>query len=240
MLARSRARIDKERAMRRRKLKWLWGRLKELSAMRLKREELLMKLGAARDKARAAWRLVDIEVDPQIASFSYALNRDKLRKVRRREGRFLLRTNLYEHQPEKLWKFYIQLTEIEAAFKNLKGDLEVRPIFHQTIERIEAHIRRLPGLLSPRHVACKAQAVGGRPHAEGGARQVRRHPDARCSLPHYRRTDLDPQPLHRAEHRSKASGQPAQPRNATSATSQDYRRRRNREGINPGFVVKTF
>src|SRR6266853_1495916 len=140
VLARSRARIDKERAMRRRKLKWLWGRLKELSAMRLKREELLMKLGAARDKARAAWRLVDIEVDPQLASFSYALNRDKLRQVRRREGRYLLRTNLYEHQPEKLWKFYVQLTEIEAAFKNLKGDLEVRPIYHQTIERVEAHI----------------------------------------------------------------------------------------------------
>src|ERR1700720_2979959 len=140
VLARSRARIDKERAMRRGPLEWLWGRLKELSAMRLKREELLMKLGAARHKARAAWRLLDIEVDPQIASFSYALNRDKLRKVRRREGRYLLRTNLYEHQPNKLWKFYIQLTEIEAAFKNLKGDLEVRPIFHQTIERVEAHI----------------------------------------------------------------------------------------------------
>jgi IS4 transposase len=62
------------------------------------------------------------EVDPQIASFSYALNRDKLRKVRRREE-YLLRTNLYEHQPEKLWKFYVQLTEIEAAFKTLKGDL---------------------------------------------------------------------------------------------------------------------
>jgi hypothetical protein len=113
VLARSRARINKERAMRRRKLKWLWGRLKELSAMRLKREELLMKLGAARDKARAAWRLLDIEVDPQLASFSYALNRDKLRKVRRREGRYLLRTNLSEHQPEKLWTFYIQLTEID-------------------------------------------------------------------------------------------------------------------------------
>ena len=176
VLARSRARIDKERAMRRRKLKWLWGRLKELSAMRLKREELLMKLGAARDKARAAWRLVDIEVDPQIASFSYALNRDKLRKVRRREGRYLLRTNLHEHQPEKLWKFYIQLTEIEAAFKNLKGNLEVRPIFHQTIERIEAHIfvaflayclhvtlrarlRPLAGGLTPRAVLDKFAAI---------------------------------------------------------------------------------
>jgi transposase len=176
VLARSRARIDKERAMRRRKLKWLWGRLKELSVMRLKREELLMKLGAARDKATAAWRLVDIEVDPQIASFNYALNRDKLRKVRRREGRYLLRTNLYEQQPEKLWKFYIQLTEIEAAFKNLKGDLEVRPIFHQTIERIEAHIfvaflayclhvtlrarlRPLAGGLTPRAVLDKFAAI---------------------------------------------------------------------------------
>jgi hypothetical protein len=176
VLARSRARIDKERAMRRRKLKWLWGRLKDLSAMRLKREELLMKLGAARDKARAAWRLVDIEVDPQIASFSYALNRDKLRKVRRREGRYLLRTNLYEHQPEKLWKFYIQLTEIEAAFKNLKGDLEVRPIYHQTIERVEAHIfvaflayclhvtlrarlRPLAGGIMPRSVLDKFAAI---------------------------------------------------------------------------------
>jgi transposase len=176
VLARSRARIDKERAMRRRKLKWLWGRLKELSAMRLKREELLMKLGAARHKARAAWRLVDIEVDPKLASFSYALNRGKLRKVRRREGRYLLRTNLYEHQPEKLWTFYIQLTEIEAAFKTLKGDLEVRPIFHQTIERIEAHIfvaflahclhvtlrarlRPLAGGLTPRAVLDKFAAI---------------------------------------------------------------------------------
>jgi transposase len=176
VLARSRARVDKERAMRRRKLKWLCGRLKELSTMRLKREELLMKLGAARAKARAAWRLVDIDVDPQIARFSYTLNRDKLRKVRRREGRYLLRTNLYEYQPEKLWKFYIQLTEIEAAFKNLKGDLEVRPIFHQTIERIEAHIflafiayclhvtlraklRPLAGGLTPRAVLDKFAAI---------------------------------------------------------------------------------
>jgi len=140
VLARSHARIDKERAMRQRKLKWLWSRLKEISTMRLTREELLMKLGAARAKARAAWRLVDIEVDPQIATFSYALNRDKLRKVRRREGRYLLRTNLYDHQPAELWKFYIQLVEIEAAFKNLKGDLQLRPIYHQTIERVEAHI----------------------------------------------------------------------------------------------------
>jgi len=140
VLARSRARINKERAMRRRKLKQLWRRLAELSAMDLTREELLMKLGAARAKAGAAWRLVDIKVDPRAATFGYALNRKKLRRVRCREGRYLLRTNLTGREPAELWRFYIQLTEIEAAFKNLKGDLELRPIYHQLIERVEAHI----------------------------------------------------------------------------------------------------
>src|SRR5499427_5248033 len=72
VLAQSKARILKERAIRRRKLKWLWARLKQISAMEgLKREELLMKLGAARAKARAAWRLIDIEVAPEDATFSF-------------------------------------------------------------------------------------------------------------------------------------------------------------------------
>ena len=140
VLARSSARIAKERAMRRRKLKWLWARLKELSAMSLTREELLMKLGAARAKAPAAWRIVDVEVDPRIATFTYALDRDKLRSVRRREGRYLLRTNLCGREPAEMWRFYIQLTEVEAAFKTLKDDLQLRPIHHQLIERVEAHI----------------------------------------------------------------------------------------------------
>jgi len=140
VLARSSARIAKERAMRRRKLKWLWARLKELSAMSLTREELLMKLGAARAKAPAAWRIVDVEVDPQIAKFAYAVNCNKLRSVRRREGRYLLRTNLCGREPAELWRFYIQLTEVEAAFKTLKDDLRLRPIHHQLIERVEAHI----------------------------------------------------------------------------------------------------
>ena len=141
VLAQSHARISKERAMRRRKLKWLWARLKQIAAMEgLKREELLMKLGAARAKARAAWRLIDVEVAPKAATFSFALNRDKLRKTRRREGRYLLRTNLCDEDPAKLWKFYIQLVEVEAAFKNLKDDLQLRPIYHQLEHRIEAHI----------------------------------------------------------------------------------------------------
>jgi transposase len=140
VLAQSRARIDKERAMRRRKLKWLWARLKEIAAMTLDREELLMKLGAARAKTPAVWRLVDVKVAAEGATFSVALNRSKLRTVRRREGRYLLRTNLTGKDPAEPWRFHIQLTEIEAAFKTMKDDLNLRPIFHQLEERIEAHI----------------------------------------------------------------------------------------------------
>ncbi len=141
VLAQSHARIHKERAMRRRKLKWLWARLKQIAAMEdLTREELLMKLGAARAKAPAAWRLIDVEVAPEAATFIFTLNRKKLRQVRRREGRYLLRTNLCGKEPAQLWQFYIQLTEIEAAFKNLKDDLQLRPIYHQLENRIEAHI----------------------------------------------------------------------------------------------------
>jgi hypothetical protein len=140
VLAQSRARIHKERAMRRRKLKWLWARLRQISAMSLTREELLMKLGAARVKAPVAWRLLDIDVAADGARFSYALDRAKLRQVRRREGRYLLRTNLCGRDPAQLWQFYIQLVEVEAAFKNLKDDLQLRPIYHQLEQRIEAHI----------------------------------------------------------------------------------------------------
>jgi hypothetical protein len=140
VLAQSHARINKERAMRRRKLKWLWARLKEIAAMEIDREELLMKLGAARAKARAAWRLIDIAVAPEGATFSFTLDRAKLRQVRRREGRYLLRTNLTGKDPAELWRFYIQLVEIEAAFKTMKDDLQLRPIHHQLEQRIEAHI----------------------------------------------------------------------------------------------------
>ena len=133
-------RVAKERAMRRRQLKWLWARLKQIAAMKLSREELLMKLGAARKQARTAWRLVVIEVAANSAEFSYQLDRTKLRQRRRREGRYLLRTNLTEHDPAKLWSYYLQLVTVEEAFKTLKGDLAIRPIFHQQEARIEAHV----------------------------------------------------------------------------------------------------
>lgn len=140
VFAESADRVLKERAMRRRQLKWLWRRLHELAAMKTTREQLLMKLGAARAKAPVGWRLVGVKVEKASAAFTFTLNRDKLRKVRRREGRYLLRTNLTESDPATLWQYYIQLVAVEEAFKNLKADLAIRPVFHQEERRIEAHI----------------------------------------------------------------------------------------------------
>ena len=140
VFAQSADRINKERAMRRRQLKWLWARLKKLAEMEVSREERLMKLGAARSKAPSAWRLVETEVDKNTGALTYSLDRAKLRKVRRREGRYLLRTNLTDDDPAKLWQYYIQLVAVEEAFKTLKGDLAIRPVFHHDEKRIEAHI----------------------------------------------------------------------------------------------------
>ena len=140
VFAQSTDRVAKERAIRRRQLKWLWGRLKQLAGMKLSREELLMRLGAARKQARTAWRLIAIEVAADSAALSYRLDRAKLRQARRREGRYLLRTNLTDDDPARLWGLYLQLVSVEEAFRNLKGDLAIRPIFHQDAARIEAHI----------------------------------------------------------------------------------------------------
>ncbi len=146
VFAQSASRIDKERAMRQRQLKQFWKRLPELRQMKhLKRDDLLMKLGAARQRWPTAWRLVAIRVprkneEINNQTFTWRLRKDKLRQVRRREGRYLLRTNLTEEDPVKLWSYYTQLTQVEEAFKNLKGDLALRPVYHQKQDRVEAHI----------------------------------------------------------------------------------------------------
>jgi hypothetical protein len=166
VFAPSRDRVHKERAMCRRQLKGLVKRLKQLQTMKLTGKQLLIKLGEAKGRYRAAWRLVDItipkparpgtmpdapaaapiassvetEADSRAPNFFFRLNRKKLRQVRQREGRYLLRTNLCGRNPAEFWQLYIQLTEIEAAFKHLKDDLRLRPIYHQLENRIEAHI----------------------------------------------------------------------------------------------------
>jgi transposase len=182
ILARSGARRDKEQAMRRRRLKKLVKRLHELRQQKLTRDQLLIKLGAARKEAGpAAWRIIDLclpdkdqTVTPE--TFCFRLNWQNLREARRREGSYLLRSNLTGGDPAQLWAFYLQLTEVEQAFKELKHDLAIRPVYHQTDERIEAHIfiaflayclqvtlkqrlrSRAPGL-TPRSVLDKMAAI---------------------------------------------------------------------------------
>jgi hypothetical protein len=146
LLAQSDARIDKERGMRCKRLRRYIERLKALQGQRLSRDQLLMKLGAARKEAGRAAAVVRVCVPKAAdtatcASFEFKLERSRLRRVRAREGRYLLRTNIGAAQPpEALWRFYTQLTEVEQAFKEIKNDLAVRPIYHQLEPRIEAHI----------------------------------------------------------------------------------------------------
>jgi hypothetical protein len=134
ILTRSDGRRDKEQAMRRRRLKKLIKRLHKLRQQKLTRDQLLIKLGAARKEAGpAAYRLIDIQLpgnDQPITpeTFCFKLNWQKLRAARRREDSYLLRSNLTDSDPAKLWTFYLQLVGVEQAFKKLKGDLAIRPI----------------------------------------------------------------------------------------------------------------
>lgn len=176
VLTESPARVDKERAMRRRALKKYWKRLGELAQRKTpERDALLLKLGKAKGEAGAAARLVTLAVSAA-GTLTYHLDRGKLREVRRREGRYLLRTNLADYDPDVLWRYYMQLVFVEEAFRTLKGDLGLRPVFHQKPERIEAHLfvaflsyclsitlrqrlRQLSGGLMPRAVLEKLATI---------------------------------------------------------------------------------
>jgi hypothetical protein len=179
VLAQSAARIDKERAMRRRRLRRYVNRLEALQHQTLTRDQLLMKLGAAKHEAGRAAHLIALtlpKAGTDTPAFGFRLDRAKLRQVRRREGRYLLRTNLGADDPGRLWSFYVQLTEVEQAFKELKHDLAVRPIYHSSEPRIEAHIfvaflayclqvtlkaqlRRLAHGITPHEVIAKFKAI---------------------------------------------------------------------------------
>ena len=164
-------RVAKERAIRRRRLKRLWARLYALQRQRPTYETLLLKLGAAQQAAGRAASLVQITLPTpppknqrvRRVDFTFALDKAKLRQVRRREGRYLLRSNLTATDPAQLWEYYLHLVEIEAVFKTLKDELAVRPIFHQRPDRVEAHIF-VAFLAYGLHVTLKAQL---RPHAPG-------------------------------------------------------------------------
>ena len=145
VLAKSEGRQAKEMAMRRKKLVRLLRKLRAMRRSGPKRDQLLMRVGAAKTEAGRAFGFVKItlpkageEVTRQ--TFRFRLDKTKLNEFEMRDGHYLLRTNLIAEDPAVLWDRYIQLTQIEAAFKCLKSDLGIRPIFHQLEHRVDAHI----------------------------------------------------------------------------------------------------
>ena len=157
VLVRSQGRLLKERGMRRRRLTELWRRLVELQGQSNSRDRLMLKLGAAKKEAGRAWNLVDIclpETDEEIAAngFSVRLRRDRLRYARRREGRYLLRSNRVAEDPATLWHLYMQIIEIDQAFNELKHGLAI-PADLPSARGTDrgAHLRVLQRLLPARH-----------------------------------------------------------------------------------------
>ena len=148
ILVKSQGRRQKERAIRRKKLARLLRTLRVLRRTRQRpwrRDTLLQKLGAAHKEAGAAWRFVNITL-PKAGqpvnreTFKFQMLKESLREAQERDGQYLLRGFNAGDQAAPLWERYMQLGEIEAAFKTLKSDLQLRPIRHHLELRIEAHI----------------------------------------------------------------------------------------------------
>lgn len=145
VLAQSEGRQAKETAMRRKKLARLLRKLRAMRRSCPKRDQLLMRVGAAKTDAGRAFGFVKInlpQADQEVTkeTFTFRLDKARLKEAELRDGHYLLRTNLLAEDPAVLWDRYVQLTQIEAAFKCLKSDLGVRPIHHQLERRVEAHI----------------------------------------------------------------------------------------------------
>jgi hypothetical protein len=145
VLAKSAGRRAKEQAIRRLKLVRLLWKLRDLRRKSPARDHLLLRLGAAKKEAGRAFGFVRMHLPSAGESvtrqtFTFAVDKEKLKKSELRDGHYLLRSNLVGEDPAVLWERYIQLTQIEAAFKTLKSELGLRPIYHQLENRVEAHI----------------------------------------------------------------------------------------------------
>jgi len=145
VLAKSEGRQVKESAMRRKKLARLLRKLRAMRRTCPQRDQLLIRVGAAKTDAGRAFGFVQINLPPagepvNRETFTFQLDKAKLKEAEWRDGHYLLRTNLVDENPAVLWDRYMQLTQIEAAFKCLKSDLGIRPIYHQLEQRVEAHI----------------------------------------------------------------------------------------------------
>jgi len=145
VLAKSAGRRAKEMAIRRKKLARLLWKLRAMRRTCPPRDQLLMRIGAAKTEAGRAFGFVKITVPKESQpitrqNFTFRLDKRKLAEAELRDGHYLLRTNLTGEDPAVLWDRYIQLTQVEAAFKCLKSELGLRPLYHQLEHRVEAHI----------------------------------------------------------------------------------------------------
>jgi transposase len=145
VLAKSDGRRAKETAMRRQRLARLLRKLRAMRRSLPSRDQLLMRLGAAKTAAGRAFYFVQLQVpDPDQAvtreTFQFRVDKEKLQAAEWRDGHYLLRSNLTAGEPSVLWTRYVQLTQIEAVFRSLKSELGIRPIHHQLEHRVDAHI----------------------------------------------------------------------------------------------------
>ena len=145
VLAKSEGRQQKEIAMRRRRLVRLLLKLRAMRHSLPSRDQLLLRIGAAKKEAGRAFGFVKIQLpatDQAVThdSFRFQLDKARLKEAERRDGYYLMRSNLTAEDPAVLWARYVQLTQIEAVFRCLKSELGIRPIHHQKEHRIDAHI----------------------------------------------------------------------------------------------------
>jgi len=145
VLAKSEGRQKKEMAMRRKRLARLLRKLRAMRKSLPQRDQLLLRIGAARKEAGRAFGFVKIRIPKAGAkvtrkSFSFQVDKKKLKAAEQRDGHYLLRSNLTSEDPSVLWTRYVQLTQIESVFRSLKSELGIRPIYHQLERRADAHI----------------------------------------------------------------------------------------------------
>lgn len=145
VLAKSKGRQAKETAMRRKRLARLFRKLRAMRRSLPSRDQLLMRLGAAKSAAGRAFQFVHLQVpgeDQEVTreTFQFRVNKKKLQAAEWRDGHYLLRSNLTAGDPSVLWARYVQLTQIESVFRSLKSELGIRPIYHQLEHRADAHI----------------------------------------------------------------------------------------------------
>ncbi len=145
VLAKSEGRQAKERAMRRKRLARLLRKLRVMRKSLPKRDQLLLRIGAAKKEAGRAFGFVKIQI-PKAGqavtreTFSFQVDKSKLKAAEQRDGHYLLRSNLTAEDPAVLWTRYVQLTQIESIFRSLKSELGIRPIYHQLEHRADAHV----------------------------------------------------------------------------------------------------